>query len=153
METVRDILDRKGTVVRTVSPGDTVFEAVRRMDEFQVGALLVMEGEKLAGIITERDYARKVILKGRASASTLVGEIMSHRVTHVGPGETVERCMAIMTERNVRHLPVVDHGKVAGMLSMRDLLTSRTAMNTFISRQLNMPVGKAGSDSNDSPSP
>lgn len=136
METVRDILERKGKEVRTISRSDTVFEAVRRMDEYQVGALLVMEGEKLAGIITERDYARKVILRGKTSAATLVDEIMSHRVTHVGPGDTAERCIAIMTERAVRHLPVVDHGKVIGMLSMRDLLVSRAAMNAFIAQQL-----------------
>jgi len=141
METVRDILDRKGHDIRTITRSDTVFEAVRRMDEFQVGALLVMEGEKLAGIVTERDYARKVILKGKSSAKTLVDEIMSHRVSHVGPGDTAEHCMALMTERNVRHLPVVDHGKVMGMVSMRDLLASRAAMNKFIFEQLKSAQG------------
>ena len=144
METVRDILDRKGNDLRTITRGDTVFEAVRRMDEFQVGALVVMEGDKLAGIITERDYARKVILKGKSSATTPVDEIMSHRVTHVGPGDTAEHCMAVMTEKNVRHLPVVDCGKVIGMVSIRDLLVSRAAMNAYISRQLKL---------RDSPSP
>jgi CBS domain-containing protein len=141
METVKDILERKGAVVRTIGRGDTVYEAVRRMDEFQVGALLVVEGGKLAGIITERDYARKVILKGKSSAATLVDEIMSHRVTHVGPGDTVERCMELMTERKIRHLPVLDHGKVAGMISMRDLMASRAAMNKFIFDRLNTPPG------------
>jgi IMP dehydrogenase len=123
-------------VIRTITKSDTVFEAVRRMDEFQVGALLVMEGDKLAGIITERDYARKVILKGKASATTLVDEIMSHRVTHVRTEDTAEHCMTLMTERKVRHLPVMDHGKVIGMVSIRDLLVGHSAMNAFIAQQL-----------------
>ncbi len=136
METALDILDRKGHHVYAISAEDTVYEAVRRMDELHIGALLVMEGGKLAGIVTERDYTRKIILKGRTSATTRVGEIMSHRVTHVKPQDTVDRCLALMTERKIRHLPVMDHGEVVGVLSMRDLMTSRAAMNQFILAQL-----------------
>lgn len=138
METVRDILNRKGSVIRAIGRGEMVLEAIRRMDEFHVGALLVMEGEKLVGIITERDYARKVILKGRSSATTPVGEIMSHRVVHVGVGDAVEHCVALMTERKVRHLPVLEQGKVVGVLSMRDLLSSRAEMNKFIADQMRL---------------
>lgn len=123
-------------MVHSITEEDTVFEAIRRMDELHIGALMVMEGEKMVGIITERDYARKVILKGRASATTKVGEIMSHRVSHVRPGDTVEYCLALMTERNVRHLPVMDHGRVVGLLSMRDLVAGRREMNEFILARL-----------------
>ncbi len=144
METAQDILDRKGHVVHSITADDTVFEAIRRMDELHVGALLVMEGEKMVGIITERDYARKVILKGRASATTRVAEIMSHRVSHVKTGDTVEHCLALMTERNVRHLPVMDHGRVVGLLSMRDLVAGRRAVNEFILAQLKGAGSEAG---------
>ena len=137
METVRDVLARKGSEIRTIGPGETVFEAIRRMDEYQVGALMVVEGGKLVGIITERDYARKIILKGRESKRTLVEEIMSHRVTHVAPSDSVEHCVRTMTERHIRHLPVLEHHTLVGVLSMRDLLASRAAMNEFVMRQLN----------------
>lgn len=136
METVRSVLARKGAVVWTIGADETVFEAIRRMDEYQVGALMVVEGERLVGIITERDYARKIILKGRESKRTLVGEIMSHRVTHVSPDDTVDHCVQTMTERHIRHLPVIEHHRLVGVLSMRDLLVSRAAMNEFVLRQL-----------------
>ena len=137
METVKEILNRKGSVVWTIGPEETVFDAIRRMDEYRVGALMVVEGEKLVGIITERDYARKIILKGRESKHTRVGEIMTHRVTHVAPDDSVEHCVRMMTERHIRHLPVVEERKLVGILSMRDLLASRAAMNDFVMRQLN----------------
>ena len=136
MQTVREVLSRKGPEIRTIGPGETVFEAIRLMDEYHVGALMVLEDGKLVGIITERDYARKIILKGRESKRTPVSEIMSHRVTHVSPDDTVEHCVQVMTDRHIRHLPVMEGHKLVGVLSMRDLLTSRAAMNEFVMSQL-----------------
>jgi CBS domain-containing protein len=136
METVREVLARKADTIRTIDPSETVFEAIRRMDEWHVGALMVMEGTKMVGIITERDYARKIILKGRESKTTRVGEIMSHRVTHVLPDDTVDHCVRLMMERHIRHLPVLDRHKLVGVLSMRDLLTSRAAMQAYLLHQL-----------------
>jgi CBS domain-containing protein len=136
METVREVLARKADTIRTIAPSETVFEALRRMDEHHVGALMVTEADQLVGLITERDYARKIILKGRDSKSTLVSEIMSHRVTHVSPDDTVDHCIQLMTERQVRYLPVLDHHKLVGVLSIRDLLVTRAAMQEYLLRQM-----------------
>jgi len=122
MTTMRQILDRKGRAIYCVEPEDPVLEAIRLMAEHHVGALLVMRGGKLAGIVSERDYARKVILLGRSSSETPVWQIMSSPVTTVGPGATVEECMRIMTERRIRHLPVVEAGTVGGVISIGDLV-------------------------------
>jgi CBS domain-containing protein len=103
-----------------ISPDASVFEALRRMADKDVGALLVMEGERLMGIISERDYARKIILKGRASRDTLVSEIMTTEVYTIHPDQTVEESMAVMTNHRVRHLPVVENGQVIGMISIGD---------------------------------
>jgi CBS domain-containing protein len=119
---VRQLLDRKGRQVFSIAPGAAVLEAIRMMAERHVGALLVMEGESLSGIISERDYARKVILKGRSSADTPVRDIMSAPVITVPPEATVEKCMQIMTERRVRHLPVIEGARVIGMVSIGDLV-------------------------------
>ncbi|MEP6939362.1 MAG: CBS domain-containing protein, partial [Rudaea sp.] len=99
-----------------------VLAAIQMMADKFVGALLVMRGEELAGIVSERDYARKVILKGRSSAQTTVREIMTAEVISVSPGDTVHRCMRLVTDKHIRHLPVVDNGKVVGMLSIGDLV-------------------------------
>jgi len=122
MISVRQLLDRKGRQVFSIAPGAAVLEAIRLMAERHVGALLVMEGEALRGIVSERDYARKVILMGRSSADTPVRDIMTATVITVQPETPVEECMQIMTERRVRHLPVIESGRVVGMVSIGDLV-------------------------------
>jgi CBS domain-containing protein len=122
MITVRQLLDRKGRQIFSIAPGTAVLEAIRLMAERHVGALLVMEGETLSGIVSERDYARKVILMGRSSADTPVRDIMTAAVITVQPETPVEKCMQVMTERRVRHLPVIEAGRVVGMVSIGDLV-------------------------------
>ena len=122
MTSVRQLLDRKGRQVFSIAPGTPVLDAIRTMAERHVGALLVMEGEKLSGIVSERDYARKVILMGRSSADTPVRDIMTAAVITVQPETPVEKCMQIMTEHRVRHLPVIEGGRVVGMVSIGDLV-------------------------------
>jgi CBS domain-containing protein len=122
MITVRQLLDRKGRQIFSIAPGTAVLEAIRLMADRHVGALLVMEGETLSGIVSERDYARKVILKGRSSADTPVRDIMTAAVITVQPETPVEKCMQVMTERRVRHLPVIEGGRVVGMVSIGDLV-------------------------------
>jgi CBS domain-containing protein len=123
-ETVRWILDRKGRDVWSVSPESTVFEAIAMMAEKRVGALPVLAQGELIGIISERDYARKVILKGRLSKQTLVREIMSSPVFTITSELRTDECMKIVTERRVRHLPVVEEGRVIGIVSIGDLVKS-----------------------------
>ena len=122
MTVVRHLIDRKSRTLYSVQPEDPVLEAVRLMAEHHVGALLVMKGTELSGIVSERDYARKVILHGRSSAETPVSQIMSAPVITVSPDQTVQDCMKLMTERRVRHLPVVETGRVVGMVSIGDLV-------------------------------
>ena len=122
MKLVQHLLDAKGDDVISIAPGASVFDAVKLMADKAVGSLLVMDGGELKGIVTERDYARKVILKGRASESTLVGEIMTSEVLVATADQTINRCMALMTKKSIRHLPVVADTTVIGMLSMRDLV-------------------------------
>jgi CBS domain-containing protein len=122
MATVRQLLDGKGTAIYSVEPEDPVLSAIQLMADHHVGALLVMKGDELTGIISERDYARKVILLGRSSSATPVWQIMSSPVHTVTPDQTVDNCMRIMTEHRVRHLPVVEHGYVVGVISIGDLV-------------------------------
>ena len=122
MTSVRQLLDRKGRQVFSIAPGTAVLDAIRLMAEHHVGALLVMRGPGLEGIVSERDYARKVILMGRSSADTPVRDIMTAAVITVQPETPVEKCMQIMTERRVRHLPVIENGRVVGMVSIGDLV-------------------------------
>jgi CBS domain-containing protein len=120
--TVRQLLDVKGNAIYAVEPEDPVLEAIRLMADRHVGALLVMRGDKLAGIVSERDYARKVILLGRSSSATPVWQIMSSPVVTVTPESSVQECMRLMTDNRVRHLPVVSHGHVVGVISIGDLV-------------------------------
>jgi CBS domain-containing protein len=122
MASVRDLLDSKGMAIYSVGPDDPVLDAIKTMAERHVGALLVMKGDELVGIISERDYARKVILLGRASGDTPVSQIMSSPVHTVSPKRTVSDCMRLMTQYRVRHLPVVENGRVVGVISIGDLV-------------------------------
>jgi CBS domain-containing protein len=123
-DTVRAILQHKGHHVWSVSPDDSVLEAVRLMAEKGIGALVVLADERLVGVVSERDYARKVILQGRSSADTLVREVMTSPVFSVGPDHSVDDCMRIVTAKRIRHLPVVRDERVIGMVSIGDLVRS-----------------------------
>jgi len=122
MKLVNHLLEAKGSEVVSIVPQATVFDAIRLMADKAIGSLLVMEGGELRGIITERDYARKVILKGRSSENTIVAEIMTQDVLTTTRSETVANCMQVMTTRRVRHLPVVDGAQVVGLISIGDLV-------------------------------
>lgn len=122
MKLVKHLLDSKGRQVISVAPNATVLDAVKLMADKAVGSLVVMEDDTLCGIITERDYARKVIIKGRASESTRVAEIMSSNVFTTTSDQTVNDCMEVMSANSIRHLPVVEDNNVIGMISMRDLV-------------------------------
>lgn len=120
--TVETILKVKGRNVWSVSPDLTVFESLALMAEKNVGALLVLDGERLVGIVSERDYARKVVLQGKNSRTTLVRDILTPAVHHVGPESTISECLEMMTDRRIRHLPVLEHGRVVGVVSIGDLV-------------------------------
>lgn len=122
MKLVNHLLDNKGHYVISVAPDASVFDAIKLMAEKAVGSLIVMQDDKLVGIITERDYARKVILKGRSSASTTVAEIMTKNVLTTSDSHTVKDCMELMTKKRIRHLPVVDDNRVIGVISIGDLV-------------------------------
>jgi len=122
MKTVRDILNDKGHDVFSVRPGESIYSSLQLMADKRIGALLVMDDDKLVGIVTERDYARKVILEGKSSKSSSVDEVMTTRVLCVSPERTVDECMALMTDKRARHLPVVDHKRVIGIVSIGDLV-------------------------------
>ncbi len=136
MTTVRQLLDAKGHEVSSVGPDDTVFDAIDKMARENIGSLIVLDEGKLVGIITERLYARDVILKGKQSATTPVRDIMSTRVVCARPEQTVEESMAVMTERGVRHLPVLENKQVIGMVSIGDLVKSIIVDQKFIIEQL-----------------
>jgi CBS domain-containing protein len=136
MTRVRDILAVKGRDVWSIGPNASVYDAMKRMADKGIGALLVMEGAKLVGIISERDYARKVILQGRSSRTTAVHEIMTTRVAYAEPEQNIEECMALMTEIRIRHLPVIEAGEVRGVISIGDLVKSIIAEQKFIIEQL-----------------
>ncbi len=122
MRNVSQILEKKGSRIVTIAEDQPVLDAVRLMAEHHIGAVLVMRGDELTGIASERDYARKVALQGRSSSDTPVATIMSSPVVCVGPSESVSDCMAIMTERHIRHLPVLDGGRILGIVSIGDLV-------------------------------
>ncbi len=121
-ESIRSILKKKGEVVHSIAPTDSVYQAIAMMAEKQIGALIVVSEGKVAGIVSERDYARKVILKGRASKETTVSEIMTSPVVVVSPDHTVGDCMKIILDRRIRHLPVMEGERLTGMVSIGDLV-------------------------------
>jgi len=142
MKKVRDILNVKGHDVWSVAPDASVYDALQLMADKGIGALLVIEGGKLKGIISERDYARKVILLSRASKTTEVQEIMTSRVVYAQPEQNIEECMAIMTEKRIRHLPVMDEERLVGIVSIGDLVKSIIDEQKFIIEQLERYISR-----------
>ena len=136
MNTVTQLLRAKGHEVLSVSPETAVFDALMVMAEKNVGALLVVEGERLVGVFSERDYARKVILKGKSSKEISVREIMSSHVLYVRPQHTIEECMALMTDKRVRHLPVLEEERLVGVISIGDVVKAIIAEQEFMIEQL-----------------
>ena len=140
---VRHMLANKGDVY-AVDPDDTVLDALRVMAEHNVGAVLVMAGEALVGILSERDYARKMVLHGKASRDTLVREVMTGVVVSVSPEWTCDECMALMTERHVRHLPVVEDGRVVGVISIGDVVRAVVSEHEFTINSLELYIMSGG---------
>jgi CBS domain-containing protein len=137
MKTVSQILHAKGVAeVHAIAPEETVLEAIRRMAEKGIGALVVTQGDQIVGMVTERDYARKVILMGRNSDQTAVRDIMTPTVLYVRPQQTNEDCMALMAGNRVRHLPVLDEGRIVGLISMGDLVKDIISDQQFTIEQL-----------------
>ena len=137
MKTARQILAAKAhqnTV--SVAPSSTVYQALQMMADANIGAILVMEGDKLVGIFSERDYARKVVLMGKTSAGTPVSEIMTHKLLCVPPDATTDQCMGLMTEKRIRHLPVLENNRVLGILSIGDLVHEKIADQEFTIEQI-----------------
>jgi len=142
LDTIRTLLQTKGYEVWNISPSATVYEAIEQMAIKRVGALPVMSQETLVGIVSERDYARKVILQGRSSHETLVHEIMTPSPVVVTPDQTVHECLQIMTLRRIRHLPVVDDGRLSGIISIGDLVKSIIATQEFTIDQLHTYIAE-----------
>ena len=136
MKTVRQLLGSKGHVVYTIAPDATVLEALQRMADRDVGALVVLRDGEVAGLISEREYARSVILKGRFSKDTPVYEIMRDQVVCIAPTQKVDACMALMTENRVRHLPVLENGQLAGVISIGDVVKAIIEDHAFTIEQL-----------------
>jgi CBS domain-containing protein len=136
MITLRQLLQSKGGGIWSVTSTSTVFDALRTMAEKNVGALLVIDEGRLVGILSERDYARKIALKGKSSKDTLVKEIMTEKVVYIRPDESIEECMALMTEKHFRHLPVIDNGTLIGVISIGDVVRTVISEQKFIIAQL-----------------
>lgn len=143
--TISEILSRKGAAAWSISPDATVFEAVQLMADKNVGAVLVTENGRLVGIISERDYTRKVALKGKASKTTAVKEVLSSNIIHVSPAHTVEECLRLMTDHRIRHLPVLEGGNIVGIVSIGDLVNwIISAQHTTISQLQTYITGVPG---------
>ena len=136
MKTVQQLLESKRQGVASVKPDTSVLEALRLMAEKEIGAVLVLEGESLAGIFSERDYARKVVLQGKASKDTPVREIMTEKVVCVRPEQTIEDCMGLMTDKRIRHLPVLQSKRVVGVISIGDVVKEMLVEKEFVIQQL-----------------
>jgi CBS domain-containing protein len=136
MRLVSDILNSKGNDVWAVRPDDSIFDSLQTMADKGIGAVLVMDGDKLVGIVTERDYARKVILEGKSSKTSSVSEVMTRKVLCVNPDRTIDECMALMTDKRARHLPVLDHKRVIGVVSIGDLVKAVISEQQVIIDQL-----------------
>jgi len=136
MKTVRQLLEAKGSHVVSVAPDAPVIQALEVMAEKGIGAVLVMQSGRLVGIMSERDYARKVILHGKSSRDTPVRDIMTERVVYARPDQTVPQCMALMTDKRIRHLPVMEEDRLLGVLSIGDLVKEMISEQAFLIRQL-----------------
>lgn len=141
---VQRLLEEKGRAIFWVAPEASVYTAIEQMATRGVGALLVMDGERLCGIVSERDYARRVILRGRSSKEMRVDEIMTTEVIAVAADRSVEQCMALMTEKRIRHLPVLDDGQVIGVISIGDVVRAALADRDFHIQQLESYIATAG---------
>ncbi|MDQ3086086.1 MAG: CBS domain-containing protein [Actinomycetota bacterium] len=150
MNQLSEILDEKGTDVLQIEADASVFEAVQRMVEANVGSLLVTEDGEITGIVTERDYLRRVALEGRTDKETAVGEIMSSPLIVVTPQTTIDECMALMTDRRIRHLPVVDGGEVAGIVSIGDIVKFKSKQQSFEIQYLTTTSPRAKTRTNSS---
>lgn len=136
MKTVMDVLRSKKAGIISIIPDATVYEAIELLAEKNVGALLIMEGDKLVGILSERDYARKVILMGRSSKETLINEVMTKQILVINPDTTIEECMALMSEKFIRHLPVIKDGRVIGVISIGDVVKAIISEQHFLINNL-----------------
>jgi len=136
MKTVLEILARKGNDIHSVTPETTIYDALKLMSEKNIGAVLVVTDNQLEGIFSERDYARKVVLKGKASRDTRVGEAMTSKVAFVRPTQTIEQCMALMTDKRIRHLPVLEGTELVGVVSIGDIVQARISEQQYLIEQL-----------------
>jgi CBS domain-containing protein len=136
MKTVGDVLRAKGNVVFAAEPDATVYSALAVMAEKNIGAVLVREGERVVGIFSERDYARQVVLKGKASKDTPIRDVMTSRVVFVRPEQNIEECMALMTDKHIRHLPVLDGATLVGIVSIGDVVKAVISEREFLIAQL-----------------
>jgi CBS domain-containing protein len=136
MNNVRDLIRRKGSQVFSINPKDSVFAAMKMMEENNTGALLVMESDKVKGIVSERDCVRRVDIQGKSSKATMVSEIMTSKVLYVEAGQSLDECMAVMIDKNIRHLPVYENGKLAGLISVRDVLKEVVDYQKLVISQL-----------------
>jgi CBS domain-containing protein len=144
MQTVRDILKRKGSETHAVGPETSVYDALKLMAEKNIGAVLVLEAGRPVGILSERDYARQVILKGKTSKDTPVREIMTSRVVFVRPEQNLEECMAVMTDKRIRHLPVLEAGMLVGIVSVGDVVKAVISEKQFRIEQLENYITSGG---------
>jgi CBS domain-containing protein len=142
MASVKQVLQTKGHDIWSVGPEVSVYDAIAEMAQKGVGALVVLEGESLVGVVSERDYARKVVLQGRSSKNTKIRDIMTTRVVYARPDQSVEDCMAMMTEKRIRHLPVMDGDKLVGVLSIGDLVKSIMEEQKHVIEQLEQYISR-----------
>jgi CBS domain-containing protein len=144
MKTVRDVLKQKGSKIWSVAPDLTVYDALQLMADKNIGALLVIDGGRPVGIFSERDYARQVILKGKASKDTPVRDVMTSKVVFVRPEQSIEDCMALMTDKRFRHLPVLEEGQLVGLLSIGDVVKAVISEKDFLIEQLANYISSGG---------
>ncbi len=142
MATVKQLLQGKGHDVWSLGPEDSVYDAIELMANKEVGALVVTDGDSLVGVLSERDYARKVVLQGRSSKGTKIKEIMTSRVAYARPEQTVEECMALMTDKRIRHLPVMDGDELLGVISIGDLVKAIIEEQQHVIEQLEQYISR-----------